>query len=63
MGNKSHYPIVPSVKLCISCSDGSLKSNLIGISIDIQSNSKKVVDTQPTLTRKFNNDQLDITNQ
>jgi hypothetical protein len=62
-GSKSHWIIVPSVKLCISCSNGNVQSNLTGISIDIQSNSRKVVDTQLTLTGKLDNDQLDITNQ
>jgi hypothetical protein len=62
MKSRSHWIIVPLMKLCISCSDGSVQSNLIGASIDIQLNSRKVVDTQSTSTRKLDNDQLDITN-
>lgn len=63
MGSRLHWIIVPSVKLCISCSDGNVQLNLTGISIDIELNYKKVVDTQATSTRKLDNDQLEITNQ
>jgi hypothetical protein len=37
--------------------------NLARIFIDIESNSRKLVVTQPTLTCVFNHDQLDIVDQ